>query len=146
MALNQTITNQIKCPFCGVEYYSRVDHYGDKDTPFRTHFMCECKNNHRFSFNITHGGGIFISGAKLIPTKEQEQLIYSEYINSDEWKNKSREEKIRTGYRCALCGKSGDDHTLNTHHNTYSHLGDERPGELVVLCEDCHKKFHRKDE
>jgi DNA-directed RNA polymerase subunit RPC12/RpoP len=146
MTLTQSIVDPIKCPYCGIEIYSSVRHFDKMDTPSRTHFLCECRNNHIFTYNITFGNGLFITGATLLPNTEQKKLIYHEYIQSEEWKVKSRNEKIKAGYRCMLCGKSGDDHSLNTHHNTYANLGDEQPGELIVLCDSCHKKFHGKDE
>jgi len=67
---------------------------------------------------------------------------YNEYIQSDEWKEKSRQAKERAGYRCQLCNRKGNDTTLHTHHNTYDRLLLEDDTDLIVLCKKCHAKFH----
>ena len=67
---------------------------------------------------------------------------YNEYIQSDEWKEKSRQAKEMVGYRCQLCSKKGNDTTLHTHHNNYERLGLELDSDLIVLCKKCHAKFH----
>ena len=67
---------------------------------------------------------------------------YNEYIQSDEWKEKSRNAKERAKYRCQLCNKKGNDSTLHTHHNTYDRLLLEDDTDLIVLCNGCHKKHH----
>ena len=67
---------------------------------------------------------------------------YNEYIQSDEWKEKSRQAKERAGYRCQLCNHKGNDTTLHTHHNTYDMLLLEDDTDLIVLCKKCHAKFH----
>jgi 5-methylcytosine-specific restriction endonuclease McrA len=69
---------------------------------------------------------------------------YQEYIASARWKRRARDTKERVGYRCQLCGKCGTDATLNTHHNNYERLGDELDTDLIVLCKDCHGKYHDK--
>lgn len=71
----------------------------------------------------------------LLPT-------YKEYIASDEWKEKSRQAKERSGYRCQLCNRKGTYSTLHTHHRTYERLGLEFDDDLIVLCNKCHKKHH----
>lgn len=65
---------------------------------------------------------------------------YYEYINSDEWKEKSRAMKKKFGYKCQLCNEPGPG--LSVHHRTYENLYHEPPEDLVVLCDNCHKKFH----
>lgn len=73
---------------------------------------------------------------------EARSLDYHEYIASEEWKAKSEAAKIRANYRCQLCSVSGLIADLHTHHNTYERLGNERDTDLVVLCAECHKRFH----
>jgi len=67
---------------------------------------------------------------------------YNEYIQSDEWKEKSRQAKEQAKYRCQLCNRKGNDTTLHTHHNTYDRLLLEDDTDLIVLCKKCHAKFH----
>jgi hypothetical protein len=77
----------------------------------------------------------YIESKELLPT-------YQEYINSPEWKEKSKEAKERAGYRCQLCNRKGNDTTLHVHHNTYDRLLLEDNNDLIVLCSKCHAKFH----
>lgn len=65
---------------------------------------------------------------------------YKEYLQSDHWKKVSREYRQKYG-KCQLCGTTGK---LNVHHNNYECLYNETDKDLIVLCEDCHKKFHDK--
>jgi hypothetical protein len=65
---------------------------------------------------------------------------YNEYINSDEWRIRARMIRKAAGNRCQLCNCNNK--SLHVHHRSYDRLGDEHPGDLTVLCEDCHKKFH----
>ena len=67
---------------------------------------------------------------------------YSQYIESSIWRDRSRAAMHRAHYRCNLCGAT--DRKLNTHHNTYDNLGNEKPEDLTVLCEDCHTAHHSK--
>lgn len=68
---------------------------------------------------------------------------YADYLCGEHWREKVRPEALeRAGYRCQLCGVM--DKTLNVHHNSYERLGNELPWDLVVLCEDCHAKYHGK--
>ena len=67
---------------------------------------------------------------------------YSKYIESSIWRDRSRAAMHRAHYRCNLCGATGK--KLNTHHNTYDNLGNEKPEDLTVLCVDCHTAHHGK--
>ena len=67
---------------------------------------------------------------------------YSQYIHSSIWRDRSRAAMHRAHYRCNLCGAT--DRKLNTHHNTYANLGNEKPEDLTVLCEECHTAHHGK--
>ena len=64
---------------------------------------------------------------------------YESYIHSASWR-KRRQRALRLGhYRCALCGST---QSLQVHHLTYAHLGNELDSELMVLCTSCHRKVH----
>lgn len=92
---------------------------------------------------------------RIIPTKDPaadiikhvqvfKRIDYYEYIKSPEWKAKSRDAKERAGWKCQLCSKPGSNGDLHTHHNNYERLGRELPSDLIVLCANCHAKFHDK--
>ena len=70
------------------------------------------------------------------------RIPFSEYRKTREWQAKRTERLSRAGYRCQACGTR--DARLHVHHKTYENYGDERPQDLVVLCESCHGRFHRR--
>lgn len=74
------------------------------------------------------------SGEKTIETEE-----YDQYLQSIEWKAKSRVEKDKNP-NCSLCNRKGE---LHVHHRTYVRCGMEQSGDLIVLCSDCHNIFHK---
>lgn len=65
---------------------------------------------------------------------------YREYLRSAHWKVTREAALQRAGHRCQLCGSHSG--TLEVHHNTYENIGNERPEDLIVLCRDCHGRFH----
>lgn len=46
--------------------------------------------------------------------------------------------------RCEACGERFRRREINIHHKTYARLGHEKPEDLVIWCEPCHKEWHRK--
>lgn len=65
--------------------------------------------------------------------------IYTEYLQSEEWKYK-REEVFLSKWK--LCQKCWSDQYLHIHHWTYLRLWKEKMKDLFVLCWSCHKKLH----
>lgn len=64
---------------------------------------------------------------------------YVWYIQvSKRWKKKRQECFKHFFYKCALCGSPNH---LQAHHITYKNLFNEKPGDLVCLCADCHARF-----
>lgn len=76
-----------------------------------------------------------------LSNKEKRKIEYQEYLNSDHWKEIRLKALNRAGNRCQLCSSRG---SLNVHHNTYKNKGNEDLKDLVVLCRECHAKFHDK--
>ena len=66
---------------------------------------------------------------------------YQRYMKSKEWKAKREWALERAGSRCQLCNSTAQP---NVHHRTYKNLGHEKPGDLIVLCADCHERFHKR--
>jgi hypothetical protein len=68
---------------------------------------------------------------------------YQKYLRSNHWKILKNEALNYYGYCCALCGT---EENLNVHHRNYKNLNKEIINkDLIVLCRECHKKFHNKD-
>ena len=64
---------------------------------------------------------------------------YRLYLKSPEWQE-IRQQILRFwDYKCATCYSEYD---LHVHHRTYKRVGNEELNDLIVLCENCHAKFH----
>lgn len=73
-------------------------------------------------------------------TCQLKKMPFAEYRLTPEWQCRRYQALSRAGYRCQTCGTQ--DSRLDVHHNTYDHYGDQRPQDLVALCERCHGLFH----
>ena len=76
---------------------------------------------------------------------EKDYGSYQEYIKSPQWQAKADRLKAASGWKCQLCNKDGNKTTLHAHHKTYDRLGFEDDNDIIILCKDCHAKFHDKD-
>jgi len=79
-----------------------------------------------------------VGKTKFSGNKSVEADHYSVYIQSVEWQVKSSLERTKNP-NCSLCNRKG---VLHVHHRTYVRLGEEKDGDLIVLCSDCHELFH----
>lgn len=68
-------------------------------------------------------------------------MKYYEFLKTPYWKLMSQKKKIEAGYKCQLCNSA---EYVSVHHRNYKYKGMEiyNMGELVVLCDNCHKKHH----
>lgn len=66
---------------------------------------------------------------------------YNEYMDSEEWKSKKQQRLDFADHRCELCNRQSE---LHVHHRTYERFGDEKLGDLIVLCRRCHDVFHHR--
>lgn len=64
---------------------------------------------------------------------------YEAYLRSPAWQAKRAGALDAAGRRCQVCNT---DRHLDVHHRTYERFGDEDPGDLTVLCRQCHELFH----
>lgn len=70
-------------------------------------------------------------------------MKYDAYISSPAWRG--RRERFFFEHRriCQSCRtRTG---TLELHHISYAHIGDERDDELAALCDHCHEKVHNSE-
>ena len=76
--------------------------------------------------------------------KPQPRRLHNFY-KSDAWKKAREGIILRAGGRCEICGKPGTEvhHKI---HLTLDSLDDPdialNPGNLILLCKDCHNKMH----
>lgn len=66
---------------------------------------------------------------------------YTEYINSEEWKQKREQAFI---HRWMICQKCWSTSFLQVHHWTYKNLFKEKLSDLFILCNNCHFDLHQK--
>ena len=69
---------------------------------------------------------------------------YREYMSSSTWKHKRKNAMKRVSHQCQLCGFRTHAANLVVHHNSYTNFGHEKPEDLTVLCERCHRGLHEK--
>ncbi len=68
-------------------------------------------------------------------------MVYQKYLLSSHWKEFRAKALEYYGNKCADCGSKDK---LEVHHETYERLGREELGDVIVLCHDCHEKWHRQ--
>lgn len=69
------------------------------------------------------------------------KMPYRDYLQTPEWQNKRAEKLNQAHHRCELCYSNK---RLHVHHKTYARRGKEDLSDLIVLCANCHAKFHDK--
>lgn len=68
-----------------------------------------------------------------------ETFTYEEYLQTEHWKSKRADALKFWEYRCALCYAPG---SLHVHHRNYHRLFAEQMNDVIVFCDDCHKRHH----
>lgn len=134
-----TIT--VRCQSCGREQKTEItSRTGYKDLLKRRnrHECDECENRRRAESSQRYQE---YNNQRLGRLRELQSMPYAEYLQSDEWKETRKSALKRARYRCELCYRGGE---LHTHHKTYERLGEEHAKDLIVLCKECHAKFHDK--
>lgn len=74
---------------------------------------------------------------------ERQRKRYQKYMTSRTWRKKRDELFEERGKKCEKCGS---EENITVHHLTYERFGHEWLCDLMVLCEDCHKKEHERLE
>ena len=65
--------------------------------------------------------------------------FYDAYLQSDAWRARRARCLQLAGGVCQDCGRK---RATDAHHLTYERLGDERPEDLLAVCEPCHNRLH----
>ncbi len=74
---------------------------------------------------------------------ELKTMPYEEYLLTPEWQKKRWSALRWAGGRCEQCQSR---YKLHVHHRTYERRGQEKMGDLMVLCADCHETEHLRQE
>lgn len=64
---------------------------------------------------------------------------YRAHIQSPEWRAFRAEVIKARGGKCEICPSWS---RLQVHHLTYERLGAELPGDVLVVCQECHEALH----
>ena len=67
---------------------------------------------------------------------------YLRYIESEKWFILKNRIKKRDKNKCTKCNSNLN---LHVHHITYDNLFNEKDKDLITLCSECHKDFHKDD-
>ena len=73
---------------------------------------------------------------------------YELRLQSKEWKEFSTSCKQKMDNRCRMCGhQTFDNSKLHVHHMSYALVDNKNEYKvLIVLCEDCHDRFHKNSK
>lgn len=138
-----TTVNKLICPICKSESLSlsKSNNFENQAYSNGISMIVECKNKHVIEMLLVNFDEITQISFRHVNGK----IEYYDYIKTEPWKSLSNELKIRAGMRCQLCNKLGNLGNLHAHHRTYENLGNEKEGDVIILCSDCHAKFHNKE-
>ena len=124
-----------KCVGCGAVAYAIPDERKtsrEKISGESSRGLCEgCLEEQNLDLAKLKPGNIAIRYLRIIP--------YKAYLQTFHWIQTRNKALERAGFKCQLCNS---DDNLQVHHRTYENLGDEQNADLIVLCANCHKKFH----
>jgi hypothetical protein len=69
------------------------------------------------------------------------QMTHKKYMRSEMWRRKR--EKFLNHRKSRCCEMCGSKDANQVHHRTYQRLLVEKMSDLVLLCRECHDKFHK---
>lgn len=73
--------------------------------------------------------------------KRFDKKAYNDYLHSYEWRTKRKLALEFYGRNCCLCSST---HSIQVHHRNYKNLFKENMEDLILLCESCHRNFHKQ--
>ena len=96
-------------------------------------FYCKSCRNEIVTFDLPEGWeqNFHINYLRKLP--------YEEYLKTGHWKFVRSRAVEYADKSCQLCKSKLH---INVHHNTYERRGCESLNDLIVLCRECHSKFH----
>ena len=68
-------------------------------------------------------------------------MAYVDYLNTEHWKHFRDQVFVFYNRECQVCKSKTN---LNVHHKTYDNRGRETFNDIILLCNECHKKIHGK--
>lgn len=132
-------TMQTECECCGKKYDVKIKSKQEYDTFIRhktPNFCEECylayKKRHRINL-------MQVSEEQQERMHHLKTMPYKEYLQTEYWKEFRKKVYRRYKGQCQLCGST---YHTQVHHNNYDCRGEETYTDVILLCEECHKKHH----
>src|SRR3990167_6835851 len=101
-------------------------------------FLSRAIQNREHSKTSRYGVGVPSAPAEIWMAIRH-SMPYSRYLSTLHWLRTRNHAKNRAKHKCALCASVD---SLEVHHNTYDNRGYENESDGIVLCGNCHGKFH----
>lgn len=116
-----------------------IENYLDPDKSFKQ----EVSENEKIDYIM---GSFYGYGFSDEIEKAVLKMDYYDFLKTPYWDGIRNYKLKKAKYCCQLCSGKG---VLNVHHKTYEHHGLEHlrtvaDKDLIVLCKNCHEKFHDK--
>ena len=146
------------CQSCGSSAIEMIHKeksgFGDKGKPIKHKFVTfKCKGCGEDKKRPERRCMLNIDGLSAEKTWKRQAVVgktphgksfsHAQYLQSPEWQKKRKQKLKEAGSRCQLCNAGNAE--LHVHHRTYENIGNEKLSDLVVLCKECHRKFHDID-
>ncbi len=134
------------CPICkdtDQQMHEVVFFHNDDESPSRIIIPFTGKCGHTWQLHIKSSGDQ--EAQTDIVITDVGRRDYREYMQSSSWKVQAERAKERAGQKCQICNaERSEDIELHAHHRTYVRLLFELPGDLTVLCKECHDLFEER--
>jgi len=83
-----------------------------------------------------------VCGLEILWRVTHKELYYKKYIQSEIWRSFRNRIFKKRGFKCELCDSKKN---LQLHHITYERIGKEDENDVIILCQECHKKAHENN-
>jgi 5-methylcytosine-specific restriction endonuclease McrA len=131
------ITRSFICPNCGEDSKYTMQSKNTKQPSICR--KCE-ENKWKEQQELSNKKGQIEVEEEKNKVAELKTMPYKQYLQTEHWQKFRKEALEWADYRCQLCNNGNT--TLNVHHRTYENRGNESLEDVIVLCKDCHEKFH----
>ena len=130
---------------CKAQYRSETMKYINYYVNPNREFLKGLKANQKISIIMKNGFWDKYWLDDNMVEKSVKELKYSDFLETPYWEGVRNYKLKKSNYSCELCSKKGI--ILQVHHKKYDRHGEEHirsvaDKDLIVLCSDCHKKFH----
>jgi len=127
-----------KCVTCGAEFGEPMSSRGQMGASWHS-WRTQCPSCKQKADEVSQRKLTAWQEERARNIEALRTMPYSEYLQTDHWREVRRRAQKRAGFRCEICNNPEG---IQVHHRTYERRGEERNDDLIVLCENCHRTFH----